>query len=281
MLGGLLPEGAGWSTVGQSTIRKAKALMVLQRPETMTEAVRKYIRDAIVRGDFAPGARLPEIALANSLNTSRGTVREALRMLADRGLIDVIPHRGVFVSQLSPRATWEITSLRALLEPYAARLALESSGSSKSYQEEVRSAYDRLCQATTTTDPLAVADADVAFHRAVFVGCDHQMLLDRLETLQTLSRRLVLTNQLIAADASSLVAQHEPIATAVEHRDPDRLEAAVRAHVIEAGELLLGRMSAGAAEHARGHRSKPGGSRDRSWPTGSTAAQERPRLPSG
>ena len=106
-------------------------MIALQRPDTMMEAVSKSIRDAIVRGNFAPGARLPEIALATALNTSRGTVREALRVLADIGLVDVFPRRGAFVSQLSSRQTWEITSLRALLEPYAARLALEASGSAR------------------------------------------------------------------------------------------------------------------------------------------------------
>jgi DNA-binding GntR family transcriptional regulator len=248
--------------------------MVLQRPDTMTEAVSKHIRDAIVGGRFEPGARLPEVALATDLNTSRGTVREALRMLADRGLVDVFPRRGAFVSQLSPRATWEITSLRALLEPYAARLALEASGSSRVYQEEVRSAFDRLRQATIGADPLAVADADAGFHRAVFLLCGHQMLLDRLDTLQILSRRIVLTNQLFAADAATLVGQHQPIATAVERRDPDRLEAAVRAHVIQAGELLLGRMDASATAHGRGHRPKPGGSQGYSWPTGGAIQQK-------
>jgi DNA-binding GntR family transcriptional regulator len=241
--------------------------MVLQRPETMTEAVTKHIRDAIVGGSFEPGARLPEIALAADMNTSRGTVREALRMLADRGLVDVFPRRGAFVSQLSPRATWEITSLRALLEPYAARLALEASGSSRVYQEEVRNAFDRLRQATAGTDPLAVADADAGFHRAVFLHCGHQMLLDRLDTLQVLSRRIVLTNQLLAADAATLVGQHQPIATAIARRDPDRLEAVVRAHVIQAGELLLGRMDASATAHGRSHRPKPGGTLGYSWPT--------------
>lgn len=243
----------------------------MQRPDTMTEAVRKHIRDAIVGGTFEPGARLPEIALATDLNTSRGTIREALRMLADRGLVDVFPRRGAFVSQLSPRATWEITSLRALLEPYAARLALEASGSSRVYQEEVRSAFDRLREATIGADPVAVADADAGFHRAVFLHCGHQMLLDRLDTLQVLSRRIVLTNQLYAADAATLVGQHQPIATAVERRDPARLEAAVRAHVIEAGELLLGRMDASATAHGRGHQPKPGGAQGYSWPTGGAA----------
>jgi DNA-binding GntR family transcriptional regulator len=98
--------------------------MGLQRPETLTTAVASFIRTAIVHGRLAPGSRLSEVALANELDTSRGTVREALRTLVDGGLIEAIPHRGVFVTQLSVRATWEITSLRALLEPYASRLAL-------------------------------------------------------------------------------------------------------------------------------------------------------------
>ncbi|HEX9044226.1 MAG TPA: GntR family transcriptional regulator [Candidatus Limnocylindrales bacterium] len=219
-------------------------MLLLQRPDTLTEAIRKYIRDAITRGVYAPGARLPEVALATELQTSRGTIREALRALADVGLVEVIPHRGVFVSRLSVSATWEITSLRALLEPYAARLALEVNADDGVMVEEVRAAFEALRRATTTDDPLAVADADVAFHRAVFARCGHRMLLDELAKLQVLSRRLVITNQLYAADAPALVGQHAPILGAVERRDPAAVEEAVRFHVIEAGELLLGRMAA-------------------------------------
>ena len=63
--------------------------MSLQRPATLTTAVATYIRDAIVHGVFAPGSRLPEVALASQLETSRGTVREALRTLAEGGLIQI------------------------------------------------------------------------------------------------------------------------------------------------------------------------------------------------
>jgi DNA-binding GntR family transcriptional regulator len=218
--------------------------MDLRRPETLTTAVAAYIRDAIVHGEFAPGSRLPEVALATRLETSRGTVREALRTLSDGGLIRVIPRRGVFVSQLSVRATWEITSLRALLEPYAGRLALEASGSDHAIREEVQAAFEVLCEAIQTGDPVTVADADVAFHRSVFARCGHAMLLSQLETLQVLSRRIVLTNQVIAADAPTLIAQHAPIVEAVELRDADLLEDAVRTHVLEAGELLMTRVAA-------------------------------------
>lgn len=225
--------------------------MSLQRPETLTTAAAAYIRDAIVHGEFAPGSRLPEVKLAAQLDTSRGTVREALRTLAVGGLIQVIPRRGVFVSQLSVRATWEITSLRALLEPYASRLALEASGSDHVILAEVRAAFEVLRVAVKTGDPVKVADADVGFHRSVFGRCGHEMLLNQLVNLQGLSRRIVLTNQMLSADAPTLIAQHAPIVEAVELRDPELLEAAVRTHVLEAGELLMTRMAALEPNRAR------------------------------
>jgi DNA-binding GntR family transcriptional regulator len=242
--------------------------MALRRPETLTTAVASYIKDAIVRGEFAPGARLPEVALATELNTSRGTVREALRTVADGGLIEIIPRRGVFVSQLSVGATWEISSLRALLEPYAARLALEAHGSDPAMLAEVKAAFAVLRDAVKTGDPATVADADVAFHRAVFQRCGHEMLLSRLDALQVLSRRIVLTNQISSKDAPTLIAQHEPILAAVERRDPALLEDAVRTHVIEAGELLMTRMAA--LDSSRTRRSDPESFGLGRWPTGAT-----------
>jgi DNA-binding GntR family transcriptional regulator len=242
--------------------------VALRRPETLTTAVASYIKDAIVRGEFAPGARLPEVALAAELSTSRGTVREALRTVADGGLIQIIPRRGVFVSQLSVRATWEITSLRALLEPYAARLALEAHGHDPAMLAEVRAAFEVLREAVKTADPSTVADADVGFHHSVFQHCGHDMLLSQLDTLQALSRRIVLTNQISSADAPTLIAQHEPIAAAVELRDPELLEAAVRTHVIEAGELLMTRMAP--LEPSRARRSDPNSFGLGRWPTGAT-----------
>lgn len=220
--------------------------MSLRRPDTLTRAVAAYIRDAIVHGELAPGERMPEVALAARLETSRGTVREALRAMADSGLVEIVPRRGAFVSQLSVRATWEITSMRALLEPYAARLALEAAGGDPRFQAEVTAAFEALRVAVTQPDPdpVAVADADIAFHRAVYARCGHEMLLGQLANLAVLARRIVLTNQIHSADAPTLVAQHAPIADAVAVRDPALLETALRTHVIEGGELLMTRMSA-------------------------------------
>jgi DNA-binding GntR family transcriptional regulator len=249
--------------------------MGLHRPETLTNAVASHIRDAIVHGELTPGQRMPEVALAAQLETSRGTVREALRALADSGLVEIVPRRGAFVSQLSVRATWEITSMRALLEPYAARLALEASGTDPLIQHEVAAAFDALRSVVTSAspDPVAVADADMAFHRAVYARCGHEMLLGQLAHLAALSRRIVLTNQIHSADAPTLVAQHSPIADAVAVRDPELLEAAVRTHVIEGGELLMTRMAS--LEPPRARRRTTTGFGLGRWPSG-TSPHPRP-----
>ncbi len=249
--------------------------MSLRRPETLTTAVATYIRDAIVSGELTPGQRMPEVALAERLETSRGTVREALRALSDSGLVQIVPRQGAFVSQLSVRATWEITSMRALLEPYAARLALESAGADLSFQREVAEAFDALRAVVTqdVPDPVAVADADIAFHRAVYVRCGHEMLLGQLSNLADLSRRIVLTNQIHSADAPTLEAQHAPIAEAIAVRDPELLEAAVRTHVIEGGELLMTRMAS--LEPSRARRRAATGFGLGRWPSG-TSPHPRP-----
>ena len=242
--------------------------MPLHRPETLTGAVARHISDAIVRGDYPPGSNLPEVALARELDTSRGTVREALRMLAAGGLVEIIPHRGVFVSQLSVRATWEITSLRAILEPYGARLALEAAGHDPAMVDEVDRAFESLGAALGTGDPLAVADADIGFHRAVFARCDHRMLLNRLDALQILSRRLVLMGELYASDAPAVLRQHAPFAAAVRANRPEMLEAEVRSHVIEAGEQLMAQMTA--RQPARPRRAKADPFHPGSWPSALT-----------
>jgi DNA-binding GntR family transcriptional regulator len=237
----------------------APASSGLRRPETLTDAVARHISEAIVTGEFPPGSNLPEVGLARRLETSRGTVREALRALATGGLVEILPHRGVFVSQLSTQATWEITSLRAILEPYAARLAMEREGARASLVAEVDEAFERLAASTETHDPLAIVEADIAFHQAVVARCGHQMLLDQLQNLQVLTRRLMILGEplVILGDLSAtkpmpVVSQHAPIVEAVRRGEPEAVEEAVRTHIVQAGERFLAAETDGTGVATRG-----------------------------
>jgi len=83
------------------------------------------IKRLIYSGDIAPGSRLNEAALAQQMGISRGPIREAIRILAGSGLVTAVPHRGMFVRQMSMRDMLESYDLRALIFGYAARRATE------------------------------------------------------------------------------------------------------------------------------------------------------------
>jgi DNA-binding GntR family transcriptional regulator len=94
--------------------------MGLIRPETLRHHVENVLRQAIVSGRFAPGARLIERELCESLGVSRTSVREALRKLEAEKLVRSVPHKGPIVAVMSKEEAVELYALRGLLEGFAA-----------------------------------------------------------------------------------------------------------------------------------------------------------------
>jgi DNA-binding GntR family transcriptional regulator len=90
-------------------------------PATIAEQIKRLI----YAGEFKPGDRLNEAALALRMGTSRGPIREAIRILAGIGLVTAVMNRGVFVRQVSIREMLEIYDLRALVFGFAAERAAE------------------------------------------------------------------------------------------------------------------------------------------------------------
>jgi DNA-binding GntR family transcriptional regulator len=84
------------------------------------------LRDYIVEGNLADGARIPERQLCERFGVSRTPLREALKVLASEGVVDLLPNRGARVRALSARDIRELFDLMAGLEGLAGRLACES-----------------------------------------------------------------------------------------------------------------------------------------------------------
>src|SRR6202158_4976239 len=83
---------------------------------SVADQVAALLRQRILDGEFRPGAQLLELPLASSLGVSRNTMREAVRILSQEGLLRRNLHRGVAVCQLSLRDVREIYQLRRMLE---------------------------------------------------------------------------------------------------------------------------------------------------------------------
>lgn len=89
---------------------------------SLSSVLRHELENLILSGEFAPGERLNENALAARFSVSRGPIREACRALAEKGLLEVIPNRGVFMRTIDEGKAAELYDVRAGLFASAIRL---------------------------------------------------------------------------------------------------------------------------------------------------------------
>ena len=85
----------------------------------LRDVVFKTLREAILKGNLAPGERLMEIQLANQLGVSRTPIREAIRKLELEGLVIMIPRRGAEVARITEKDLRDVLEVRASLEELA------------------------------------------------------------------------------------------------------------------------------------------------------------------
>jgi DNA-binding GntR family transcriptional regulator len=127
-------------------------------------AVSRLSRE-ILSGDIAPGERLIEVQLTRRLGISRAPLREALRLLAQQGLVEHSPRRGARVATLSEQDVEELYGLRDVLERYAVELAMPVAEGPE--LASLRSALTRMTSAYSHDDRLAMAEAHQRFHSAL------------------------------------------------------------------------------------------------------------------
>jgi DNA-binding GntR family transcriptional regulator len=143
-------------------------------------AVSRLSRD-ILSGNSDPGQRLVEEQLTRRFGISRAPLREALRLLAQQGLIEHVPRRGARVATLSERDIAELYTIRDVLERHAVGAAL--AGGVVPSLAEVRAALDAMRRAAELADRLEVANAHGRFHLAVVALADNHQLTTVYESV--------------------------------------------------------------------------------------------------
>ena len=209
----------------------------LQMPEitapTLAETTADRLRQSIFDGNFAPGERLYEAALARKFAISRGPIREALALLEGDGLVENIPRRGKFIQQLNTRTIDEIYSLRRVLEPYAAELLMESPPPET--ENVIRSSLTELYEAIASGDASQVAARDIAFHGLMYKLTDHRSLIrawdDIIFNKLTMLVRITTKTHDTISDAGK---NHEEIVDAIVSRDVDKCRLLLVEHIDDA-----------------------------------------------
>jgi len=198
-------------------------------PATLVEVAGHRLRDAILSGQLAPGQKIVEEQLCADLGISRAPLREALRLLAQQGLVEHLPRRGSRVTEWSPGDILQLFELRYVLERHAIETALPLTDPDRQL-EPIRGALERMVSAE---DALVRDDAHRAFHAAVVTLAGNRQLDIALAPI-LLKLQLPMAKNLRAeahhGDAADGVDRHRAILTALESNDSAVVVAALREH---------------------------------------------------
>jgi DNA-binding GntR family transcriptional regulator len=212
--------------------------------QMLSEQVYAHLRDAIMRGDYAPGDALKPQDLAKQQGVSLAVVREALVRIVGEGLADRLPNRGFAVPAVSDRRWQEITEARRAVEPVLLRMSIERGD--LDWEARVRAAHHRLART-----PAFVAEegehvsgtwseAHRAFHRTLLEGCGNPILLetfDRMWSASELARRWSAHRN----PHRDHRGEHRRLEEAALARDPDAAVEALTRHLTQTAAGLTSR----------------------------------------
>lgn len=201
-------------------------MLNLKNEDLATHAYQQ-VREAIMQGELAPGAPLFEVHLASRMGMSRTPVREALKVLARDGFVQVVPTRGYIVPHRSMDDLRELFELRESLEGTAARLAAQRATDAE------LAALEELCvRYENEQDWQLWAQIGTDFHNLLVSAARNQRLANILDSLNgqiVHSRRSVLRADSQRRDAATR--EHRAILSAVKARNAADAEARAREHV--------------------------------------------------
>lgn len=204
--------------------------------QPLRTVVANALRDAILDGSLMPGDSLVEKTIAEELEISRAPVREAIRMLAEEGLVESVPYKGSRVRSLSRRDVREVYAIRGLLERFALELVLKEGPADMS---ELEAACMEMERAATVGDARALNEADERLHRSLIEMADHELLVTLWSQIELRARQILALRNDQIGDLTTVAVNHRSIVTAIAAGDADRAKQLIEEHVASGTELVL------------------------------------------
>ena len=223
----------------RSRERHHASLSALDGPlsfRTLPEQIAAKIRQAILTGRVPPGSRLVETRIAEQVRTSRGPVRDALGLLERDGLVVKLPNRGACVLDFNERTLREAASLRAVLEEFAASLALQRlTAEDLARLESLLQGMEAAARRRATQE---FNELDYRFHDAIFEASGHQTLHETWRGMERRIRAFLASPNLANDNLQAVARWHRAIFKALALRTVTGTRRAIRAHFARLEEEL-------------------------------------------
>lgn len=211
-------------------------------PKLLGDTCALRMKEAILRGELRPGAKLSETDLARTFNLSRSPIRDALRLLSKEGLVQIVPHRGATVREFTPREILDHSLLRERIESLGVRLATD-----RAPREEIAGLKQKIHDSKRQLLELGTSRklvSDREFHDGIIKLADSEMLRRIMSPL--VDQGMLFWNVFYpgcerrAVRLRSSLDEMLLVFEAMEEGDADTAEERMRAHVRSVRKCILG-----------------------------------------
>jgi len=201
----------------------------LKNYELLSQKVYHVLKNAIVRGDFAPNSKLVLTKIAKSLEVSNTPIREAINKLVSEGLIKIIPNKGIIVKEININDFQESLQVRTFLDGLIGKLA-----SKKITDKEIgkmMKIIKKMENCVKKDDRLTYNDLDIKFHDFLLNVSGNNKLKEIYNNLINQGNRLRLRTLKIPDRMGKSLKEHREIALEIKKRNPDEANRVSQKHI--------------------------------------------------
>ena len=189
------------------------------------------LRQMILEGQLQPGEKISEKLLTEQFGVSRTPLREALKVLAAEGLLELIPHRGTVVTKQSDAEIAEVFQVLAALEGLAGELAAQNASEEK--LEDIRAMTEELRRSYEETDRPTYFRINQDIHKTLLNTAGNETLVKSHDLLAHRIQRARYQANLTPARWRAAVEEHEAIAEALCNRDAKKTAGLMKDHLLK------------------------------------------------
>ncbi len=229
----------------------AEIISINPTPRTaLHEQVALRLREMLVESRIAPGAKLNERELSEVLNVSRTPLREAIKMLAAEGLVELLPNRGAIAVELSEADVLNTFEVMAGLEAQSGELAAERITDAE--MAEIQAMHYEMLAAYTRRDLPAYYRLNSAIHAAINVAAKNPVLSATYRQVNARLQALRFRSNQDGDKWSAAMKEHDQMIDALNHRNPAAMRAVLLSHLNHKRDVVMAQLvqqRSGSAAH--------------------------------
>jgi DNA-binding GntR family transcriptional regulator len=221
-------SGKGHTPDGVASAKPAPARRSVtpdgDRDVTLTDQAYAQLEEMIVTLQLPPGAVLSELVLSKRLDIGRTPIREALQRLSRDGLVNILPRRGILVSDINVRVQLRLLEVRRELERLMARGAAERA--TEEERKQFLEIAEGMREAAKRADDLEFMRFDQQLNTLISSAARNEFASRSMGLMHGLSRRFWYQHYRETADLPLAARLHAEVAEAIARRDPEKAAAA-------------------------------------------------------